>query len=321
MPRTREAVDWWLQHWGRDGVVSGDESMSREDVERLISVNGGTATNLALDSRNLSAADLSEVNLRGANFHSADLGRSDLRDANLFGVDFQDADLFRADLRGAFLMQVNFQSAFLLAIRMDEQTNLEDINWGEDYISEWERIGSYRNARAIYRQLNVWHKNHGHPDIAGEFLYREWICKRLEIQDNMGREISWRHPWQTLKALNWRWWGNLIMLLWLIIHELLFGYGERPIRVVIAAVSVILGFGLFYFLFPLPELFAAGGAGIWRRLLDSLYFSLASFTTVGYGGWVEYPDNWLRYVGGLESFIGMFMTALFLVTFTRKWSQ
>ena len=128
LPRTSQAVDWWLKQWGRNDVLSGYEPMSREDVEGLICANGGTAAGLDLTFRNLRSANLSGMDLREVLFQAADLGRADLREADLFRADLREAELFRADLRGAFLMQANIKSAYLLAIRIDDQTNLEDID-------------------------------------------------------------------------------------------------------------------------------------------------------------------------------------------------
>ena len=87
------------------------------------------------------------------------------------------------------------------------------------------------------------------------------------------------------------------------------------------AAFVILAFALVFSLFPLSELFATGRSEVAARFWNSLYFSLVSFTTLGYDGWIKHPDNWLRYLGGLESFICLFITAIFLVTFTRKWTK
>ena len=64
-----EAVEWWLNQWNRDDVLSGNEPMSREDVEGLIKANGGTSDGLNLAFRNLNSANLSELNLRGVFFH------------------------------------------------------------------------------------------------------------------------------------------------------------------------------------------------------------------------------------------------------------
>ena len=321
LPHTKEAVDWWLKQWGRDDVLSGKEPVSREDVERLICANGGTASGLDLTFRNFNSAKLSEMDLRGVCFRGADLGHTDLRETDLLRADFREADLFRTDLRGAFLMQADLRGAFLLAVRIDGQTNLEGADWGGKHISEWERIKFYHNARVLYRQLNIWHQNHGYSDISGEFLFREWVCKRLEAQEQLTGGSSWRHPWRALRIFSLQWWRTLIYYLWLAVHEVLFGYGERPMRIIYTAAAVVLGFALLYFLYPLSELWAFNGSQLLDRWWQSLYFSLVSFTTLGYGGWIDHPNNWLRYLGGLQSFIGLFITAMYLVTFTRKWTK
>lgn len=320
-PQTPEAVDWWLSQWCRGDVISGSEPMTRQDVERLIGENGGTGEGLDLSFRNLNSADLSGLNLRGICLRGADLGRADLRNADLFRADLQEADLFRSDLRGTFMMQVNMDRCYLLAARIDEQTDLGDANWGHKYICEWERIELFGNARATYRQLNIWHKNHGYSDIAGEFLYREWVCKRLEAQRLVGDALSWRRPWTIFHALKMRWLKTFLAFFWLVSFELLFGYGERPFRISFAAAFVVVVFALIFFLYPPTDIAGSNGKELLPRLWHSIYFSLVSFTTLGYGGWVGHPDSWIRSLGGLESFIGLFITAMFLVTFTRKWTK
>ena len=51
----------------------------------------------------------------------------------------------------------------------------------------------------------------------------------------------------------------------------------------------------------------------------AFYFSGASFTALGYGGWVNTDDiGSLRYLGPMEAFIGVLLIALFLVTLTNK---
>lgn len=106
--------------------------------------------------------------------------------------------------------------------------------------------------------------------------------------------------------------------------ELLFfdiscGYGERPLRVIGIAVAFIVLCGLLYWISggvspssdgAVPE----GRAGF----LDYLYFSVITFTTVGYGDWHPDATSWARYVAMMEAFAGAFMIALFVLTFGRR---
>lgn len=91
--------------------------------------------------------------------------------------------------------------------------------------------------------------------------------------------------------------------------NLLCGYGERPVRVVVSAVVAVFGLALIYF---------AIGTLTPNAFLNSLYYSAVSFTALGYGQWAPQPTGWVKGLGAFEAFTGVFMMALFLVTFTRK---
>ena len=90
---------------------------------------------------------------------------------------------------------------------------------------------------------------------------------------------------------------------------LLCGYGENYERVVVSALVIIFGLAVVY---------VYGGL----NLAYAIYFSAVSFTALGYGSWVNItPVGWVRALGAAESFLGVFMMALFLVTFTRKMTR
>ncbi len=127
-------------------------------------------------------------------------------------------------------------------------------------------------------------------DIAGEFHYREMEARR---------KLAWgklRLPYASaMYALRF-----------------LYGYGERPERVIGWAAAVVFGLALVHWAFGT----VAGG------FLDALYYSAVAFTALGYGEWAPDPQGWAgRFLGAGESFMGVFMMALFLVTFTRKMTR
>ena len=126
-------------------------------------------------------------------------------------------------------------------------------------------------------------------DTAGRFFYREMEIKR--------KAQSWKRPHVKL----WSW-----------LIKLLCGYGEKPERVTISAAVVVLGSALIYF---------AIGTLTPNTFLNSLYYSAVSFTALGYGSWAPQPTGWVKGLGALEAFIGVFMMALFLITFTRKMTR
>ncbi|MFC1956061.1 ion channel [Chloroflexota bacterium] len=90
--------------------------------------------------------------------------------------------------------------------------------------------------------------------------------------------------------------------------RLLCGYGEKPERVVISAIVVVFGLTIVYIF---------GGL----NLAYAIYFCAVSFTALGYGSWAPTPVGWIQGLGAVEPFLGVFMMALFLVTFIRKMTR
>jgi len=241
----------------------------------------------------LQAADLYRANLQGADLEKAELNEAHLQEAQLQGATLSEADLHSAQLPGANLEEADLRGADLRRIRLDGATvrgaNFDGVRWG-DYVLADERAGNFHEAAATYRSLKQRHAEAGMYDVAGEFHYRE-----MEARRKLARQER-----RFLHAL------GLNLSRWL------YGYGERPERVIGWAAAVVFGLAVVHWLFGT----VAGG------FLDALYYSAVSFPALGYGDWSPEPQGWAgRFLGAGESFLGVFMMALFLVTFTRKMTR
>lgn len=228
-------------------------------------------------------ANLQEANLSNANLQKARLFNANLHKANLFDANLQEADLTSADLQKADLQYTNLVKTILGLAKITYDTRLEYIKWGQKYILGDEELGEFETAENVYRTLKQWHTQAGMYPIADQFHYREWAVAR--------KGIRWReHFWQKL----WNW-----------VFYILCGYGGRPGRVILWAAVIILGLAGIYSASTLS-------------FPDSLYHSAVSFTALGYGLGATNPGGWVKGLGAFEAFIGVFMMALFLITFVRK---
>ncbi len=256
-----------------------------------------------LTGANLQGAILWQPNLEGARLFEADLQRSflfqpNLRQASLRGAKLQEADLREANLEEADLSEANLQQADArradlrrasLAYANLRDANLEGANWG-DYVLGEEIDGNFGRAAPAYRALKQRHTETGMYDVAGEFHYREMEARR---------KLGWKER-------------RFPYVLAMYALRFLYGYGERPERVIGWAAAVVFGLALVHWAFGT----VAGG------FLDALYYSAVSFPALGYGHWAPEPQGWAgRFLGAGESFMGVFMIALFLVTFTRKMTR
>jgi hypothetical protein len=340
-PLTREDVLKLIaEHGGPEGLdlsgrnLAGIDLSSHKDDSPL-DLHGIIMKGTNLHEANLDSANLQKATLSGANLQDARLGHANLQGAQFWKSNLQDAFLGDADLQGAMLLSADLQRAALTgnlqgAVLIDanlqgalmqfaklqgadlrgatlskarlygadisHDTRLENVNWGPKhsltakYILGEEREKHFEEAASVYRNLKQWHTNAGIYDEAGRFYYREMEARR--------------------KAESWK--GRPLWKLWMWTIRLLCGYGERPELAVANAAIIILGLAAAYHFL---------GQFDTETFPNSLYYSVVSFTAVGYGSWAPKPEGWAKAMGAAEAVIGVFMMALFLVTFTRKMTR
>ncbi|MFH0732649.1 MAG: ion channel [Candidatus Omnitrophota bacterium] len=94
---------------------------------------------------------------------------------------------------------------------------------------------------------------------------------------------------------------------------LIWGHGERPLRTFFTSLFIIFASAFFY----MSSNLFAGGVVFMPRFFQALYFSVVTFTTVGYGDIV--PVGISKAVVMIEVFSGLFVMPLFVVGLTRKY--
>jgi hypothetical protein len=269
------------------GAILQGTNLQQANLWRA-NLQGAHLSEANLQRANLSGANLQKANLADAELQQANLRRTNLQRANLSGANLQEANLADANLGGADLRDARLRRARLQRANLRD-ADLEGANWG-DYVLGEEIAGAFNVAASAYRALKQRHTEAGMYDIAGEFHYREMEARR---------KLAWQE----------RGWPYALTMYAL---RFLYGYGERPLRVIGWAAAVVFGLALVHWLFGT----VAGG------FLDALYYSAVSFPALGYGQWAPEPQGWAgRFLGAGESFLGVFMMALFLVTFTRKMTR
>lgn len=159
----------------------------------------------------------------------------------------------------------------------------------------------------------------GYYQLAGESFFNErcaHLCRRLYGQN-----------WEELTASKkvGRFLRGIRLLPEFVFGRMLFGYGERPVRVLAASALIILVCAVYY---------AGGGASIEYRsevaaetlanlkFMDGLYFSTITFTTLGFGDMYPAADHLAtRMVAMFEALAGACLMALFVVSLAKRYSR
>ena len=176
--------------------------------------------------------------------------------------------------------------------------NSSIIIWEE---TQGELSTNWKKLEGIYRRLKQIYQKSGDYETAGKFYFQEMECKRKQL-------------------------GYFHKLFHNVVYRGFCGYGEKPFNVVLISIITIFAFAISYFYSGIE----INGAYIidynlslssfdfsWTNdFLWSLYTSIITFTTLGYGD--VHPIGRSRVFASIESLIGIFMTALFIFVFTRK---
>lgn len=301
-----------LCYWHDNESIKTDTDL----VERL---QERAKSGASLIGYSLKRSDLTELNLVNHNSKSghdlshADLYRAKLCGAHLFRINLHGASLMKADLRNANLHCANLEDCNLLGVKLSN-ARIENVNWGRQLIQEKNAhkasqegnqeamLDSLEQAEEIYRNLRKAAENQGLFETSGHFFYKEMLMRRYQLPKFSFRRI-------VSKIVDW-----------------FCGYGERPLNVVFFSLLLI-GICTFVYFFlglsangqPLRVDLSAGLYSNFITFLECLYFSVVTFTTLGYGDIV--PVGPARPFAALQAFTGNFTIALFVVVFVKKMTR
>lgn len=251
----------------------------------------------------------------------ANLFKANLAGASMWNVDLREADLLKANLAGANLNDALLQDADLLGAALDG-TRLERVAWGEDSVNErgareakaagrtGEAREKFEEAEEVYRALRQAYDGAGRFEQAGFFFRREMTMRRMLL------------PRWSLDRV----WSKAV--------DIFCAYGESPPRVIVSAVVINLVVAIIFWITGIngPDIgFTRDDgrigmdptAGLGQNLsayLHCVYYSVVTFTTLGYGEMTP-PTLLTRHLAAGHAFLGAFMMAMFVAVFGKKMTR
>jgi len=261
----------------------------------------------------LSGAEIFDANLEGLEFVGADLSNSDLTHCNLRGADLTKAKLVKSRLWNADLTGANLSEADLTGSDLSNACLYNTKLWHAD-IKDVKSL-SMRNFSPGAKQ-NAGAKIDESGPLSSEESYR--ALKNYFLYNGMYNDASWAafkektmERMMLKKIRSWHYIPSLFM-------NISCGYGEKPYRIVTSSLVTIFGFAAIFWSFRgIQNALYPACALTWS---DYLYYSAITFTTVGYGDIIPKASSFFRLMAAAESFLGVFLTGLFIFTLARKYS-
>jgi len=155
-------------------------------------------------------------------------------------------------------------------------------------------------GETAYRLAKEAAQSRGDYRHAGEYHYAEQCAIGHGKRKRYGRKV-------------WHWLPELVFA------RGVFGYGERPHHALVAGIAVILLFAALCWLVGGISPNAHEQPCYSPTVAQCLYFSIVTFTTLGYGDLAPKPH--FRPWAGLEALLGALLIAVFIVGLTRKYMR
>ena len=303
----------------------GKSTTLKEAMEAEVA-NGHSLTGAFLKSAQIGGdwfnkgVNLSGADLRGANLFEAHLSYGSLNGANLAMANLESAYLSDVDMRGAIFSGANlhnakFRNSDFSEVKGLTRESFRGAKWG--FLPVYHILETYpEQCEGVYRALASYFAKTGALQDASWAAYRERVTHRrllkrkvrlrnvlfeTVISDQLtGRKIS-------LSFVYLKWLHGILELIVSYLYCFVFGYGEKPGRVLIISALTIITYALLY--------------NYWGVLSESgfmsaLYFSIVTFTTLGYGDIL--PKKEFRLIAASEAIFGILLIGLFLFALSRR---
>lgn len=245
-------------------------------------------SNIHFEGANLKYTNFQSGKIHNCFFEDAKLEHADFSGATINSCQFVQADCNSMTLDGAKLINCNFNDADIKDMALEGTIVDPKTSFGKQLKSEKE--GHYHFASIEYRQIkNVYRQSSLHG-FADQYHYKEMVSKRKLIPKTSPL-----------------YWLNFLF------GDLLCKYGTSFVRVLLWSLVLIL---LTAFILTETQSLAFQSKVVEPNFIDSLYFSIVTFTTLGYGDF--HAIGPMRFVAAAEAFIGAALMALFTVIVARE---
>lgn len=295
--------EFWLLH--RDdlrGIKFNNEDFSSSPSFNVTMMDYAHFVSCKFDDANMENCSFSRAYVERCSFRGAVLANARGFYTKFRGCEFQRACFLmavfvEADFTGSNLQSVYFEDARIISPQVDYRTQFDEElakSWGARSLPLSQVPDIYRFIRMAYESAEIYHR-------ADSYLYKERKAFRKHVlQPHIKRNPALQLMWNYFVALLW---------------EYSTGYGTKPFRILSFGPVLIAAFSLLYFVCDTP--FA--GKERAPSLIESFYFSVTSFATLGYGDLtfgIEHP--WLRLVSATEAVLGATWVAVFVAVLSRK---
>jgi len=215
--------------------------------------------------------------------------------------------LFHRD--GTFYAARFHHRASFREARFEEAADFRDVQFNRDCYFDGVSFESLGTEGHVFSLLSKAWERMGNRERADKHYHKHKVAHRNRQYEMVAEKLPLWHPRRITASLKW-------FLEWLL-ADATCAYGTSWKRVLLAWAVLVAGFAAVFWLgrgILRPD--GLNTASVWQ----SLYFSIVTFSTLGYGDFTP-TSGAFQFLAGLEALSGAFMMALFVAVFGRQFMR
>jgi len=289
------------------GIVFKNEDFSGSQTFETMDLSFSLFQSCTMIRSNFEKTILAETTFRGCDLREATFGGSSGQDTVFYNCKLQRTywvySFFQGiDFSSSNLRKATFVESSLRVIKLDVKTIFDpkmEAKFGKHSLSSYTKAKLYHELRMSYQAIHLQNKR--------DYYFRKenfWISinnvKELSLSESKNTHYYFKIVVKVIESL----------LGWIV------GYGSKSSTIVLMAFIVIFGFAYIFYLYDCFVRIS----GV--SFIDSVYFSLGTFTTLGAGDVVIDPTfKWIRALSALESLLGMGIIATYIAVLLNKYQR
>lgn len=246
-------------------------------------------------------------------FYQCEFSGLKVINSRLYGIDFYKCDIFGAYFENSSISNLTINNCSSNNFSFN-RVEVEDIYYFPPKSEHHTGIAStYQTITDNYKRFRVLFQSNGLRREASEAYYKERLYEMMYNWKIAQVRRSFSFIWKKNRKFYWfeieRSLSIKMKAFGTFFSYLIWGFGERPIRILSSSFFVFSAYALIYFLSSIDKLH--------NNLINSYYLSIVTFTTLGFGDITPTTDGYKLIVAS-EALCGVFFMGLLIAAYANK---
>lgn len=249
-------------------------------------------------------------------FYGCHFEKIEVQNSKLYGFEFYYCDLFQVNFGSCRLTNLVLDNCALSLFNFKDTDIINEVQYippAESWFSGKEDL--YKSIADFYKTLRVVYQANGLRTEASRSYYSE---RFFELRHIWAESSLWNSLCNYSRKYHTYTFSRIGYHLRLVVKffsyalsYLIWGFGEKLSRIILSTMVIISFYSIIYYFSDLDK--------VNGNLVNSVYFSAVTFTTLGFGDITPLDDsNLLKLLVASEALLGAFIIGLFVAGFSNK---